>query len=71
MSTKQLFTVVTVATCILLGATAQYAAAQPDEPFRARDFDYGSRFALPDGQQPGIMWVSLSTWAIILSNAST
>jgi len=54
MSTKQLFTVVTVTTCILLGATAQYAAAQQDEPFRARDFDYGSRFALPDGQQAEI-----------------
>ena len=39
MSTKQLFRVVTVTTCILLGATAQYAAAQQDEPFRARDFD--------------------------------
>ena len=51
MSTKQLVTFVTVTTCMLLGAMAQFAVAQPDEPFRARDFDYGSRFELPDGQQ--------------------
>ena len=54
MSTKQLVTFVTVITCVLLGAMAQFAVAQPDEPFRARNFDYGSRFELPDGQQAEI-----------------
>ena len=54
MRTKQLFTIGTVTTCLLLGATAHDAAAQPDEPFRARDFDYGSRFVLPDGGQAEI-----------------
>ena len=33
---------------------AQQATAQPDAPFRAQDFDYGARFALPDGQQAEI-----------------
>ena len=50
MSTKQRVTFATVTICVLLGAVAQFAAAQQDAPFRARDFDYGSRFALPDGQ---------------------
>ena len=50
MTTKQTLTFITVATCMLLGAIAQPAAAQTDDPFRARDFDYGSRFALPDGE---------------------
>ncbi len=57
MCTKQLRTFVTVTACILLGAVAQDAAAQPvqaDPPFRAGDFDYGSRFELPDGQQAEI-----------------
>ena len=55
MTTKQLCTVVTLTICLLLGATAYHAAAQQDQPFRARDFDYGSRFALPDGQ-PAEIW---------------
>ena len=57
MSTRQLFTVVTLATSLLLGAMSQPARAQQDEPgqpFRARDFDFGSRFALPDGQSAEI-----------------
>jgi 2-keto-3-deoxy-L-rhamnonate aldolase RhmA len=55
MTTKQLFTVVTIATGLLLSATTHQAAAQQDQPFRAGDFDYGSRFALPDGQ-PAEIW---------------
>ena len=57
MYTKQLHTVVTVTAGILLGVAAQHAAAQPvqaDPPFRAGDFDYGSRFELPEGQQAEI-----------------
>ncbi len=55
MTTKKLITVVTIATGLLLGATTHQAAAQQDQPFRAGDFDYGSRFALPDGQ-PAEIW---------------
>ena len=57
MSTRQLFTVVTLATSLLLGAMSEPARAQQDEPgqpFRARDFDFGSRFALPEGQSAEI-----------------
>ena len=50
MGTKQRVTFVTVTTCVLLGAMTPLVVAQPDEPFRARNFDYGSRFELPDGQ---------------------
>ena len=35
---------------VVLGATAWHAEAQ----FRADEFDYGSRFKMPDGQQPEI-----------------
>ena len=48
---------ITVATFSLGGAIARHAAAQPaqtDAPFTAQDFDYGSRFRLPDGQQAEI-----------------
>ena len=54
MRTKQLVAFVTVTTCILSSAMAHFAVAQPNEPFRVRDFDYGSRFELPDGQQAEI-----------------
>ena len=47
MSMKQLLTSVTITTCVLMGATVRDTAAQD---FRADEFDYGSRFALPDGQ---------------------
>ena len=50
MTTKMMLTFVTVMTCVLLGATALDATAQ----FRAADFEYGSRFRLPDGTQPEI-----------------
>ena len=48
---------ITVAVGALLGATALRAeaqTAQTGERFRADDFDYGSRFKLPDGEQPEI-----------------
>lgn len=35
---------------VLAGAAPREAAAQDREPFRAADFEYGSRFALPDGE---------------------
>ena len=54
MRTRQLFVVFTVATSLLLGALSQPVAAQQDGPFRARDFDYGSRFDVPDGEAPEI-----------------
>jgi 2-keto-3-deoxy-L-rhamnonate aldolase RhmA len=54
MNTKQLITLAGFSTCILAGAMTQTVAAQGDEPFRAADFDYGSRFELPDGQQAEI-----------------
>ena len=57
MRRKPVRTFVTVAVWILVGATAQQAAAQQgqgDPPFRARDFTYGPRFELPDGQQAEI-----------------
>ena len=56
MRVTTLLTVVAVAVGVLAGGTARDAAAQAaqDEPFRAADFDYGSRFALPDGQAPEI-----------------
>lgn len=44
------FAVLTAAVGVLLGATVWHAEAQ----FRADDFDYGSRFKMPDGQQPEI-----------------
>ena len=44
------FTVLIIAFGVLLGATAWPAEAQ----FRADGFDYGSRFKMPDGQQPEI-----------------
>ena len=47
MTTKMMLTFVTVMTCVLLGATALDATAQ----FRVADFEYGSRFRLPDGTQ--------------------
>jgi 2-keto-3-deoxy-L-rhamnonate aldolase RhmA len=56
MNQKRL-TLVTVAAVVVLAAVAPHAEAQPtkpDDPFRARDFDYGSRFRLPDGQQAEI-----------------
>ncbi len=46
----QTFTVFAAVFGVLLGATAWQAEAQ----FRADEFDYGSRFRLPDGQQPTI-----------------
>ena len=50
MRITTLLTVVAVAAGFLVGGTAQDAAAQgQEEPFRAAEFDYGSRFALPDG----------------------
>ena len=58
MSTRHLLTVVTLTTSLLLGTLSQLAGAQqnePGQPFRARDFDFGSRFALPDGQ-PAEIW---------------
>ncbi len=55
MTTKRPATVVTLTTFILLGAMAQFTVAQQDAPFRALDFDYGSRFALPDGE-PAEIW---------------
>ena len=48
MRITTLLTVVAVAG-LLVGGTAQDAAAQEAEPFRASDFEYGSRFELPDG----------------------
>ena len=48
MRITTLLTVVAVAG-LLVGGTAQDAAAQEAEPFSAADFEYGSRFALPDG----------------------
>ncbi len=46
----KIFTVFAAVFGVLLGATAWQAEAQ----FRADEFDYGSRFRLPDGQQPTI-----------------
>lgn len=43
-------TAVAVAAGVLVGGTAGNAAAQEQEPFRAADFEYGSRFALPAGE---------------------
>ena len=45
-------TLLTVAAAagVLAGAVPREAAAQDPEPFRAADFEYGSRFALPDGE---------------------
>lgn len=45
-------TLLTVAAAagVLAGAAPREAAAQDPEPFRAADFEYGSRFALPDGE---------------------
>lgn len=50
-----------VLVAVVLGASvaawASSAGAQtptPEQPFRAEDFDYGSRFRLPEGQSPEI-----------------
>ena len=51
MRITTLLTVVAVAAGLLVGGAAQDAAAQGQEdPFVAAEFDYGSRFALPDGE---------------------
>ena len=44
------FTVLTLAIGMLLGVTARSAEAQ----FRAEDFEYGDRFALPEGEESQI-----------------
>ena len=49
MRITTLLTVAGVA-AVLAGAAPPEAAAQDQEPFRAADFEYGSRFALPDGE---------------------
>ena len=49
MRITTLLTVVAVAAGLLAGGAVQNAAAQEQEPFRAADFEYGSRFELPDG----------------------
>ena len=49
MRITTLLTVAGVA-AVLAGAAPREAAAQDQEPFRAADFEYGSRFALPDGE---------------------
>ena len=52
-----LLTAGAVAACALPGGTVREAGAQPaaaGQPFSAADFDYGSRFELPDGQAPEI-----------------
>ena len=48
--TRKLLTIVAVALCALLGVAAGQAAAQ----FKAEEFDYGSRFKIPDGQEATI-----------------
>ena len=51
MRITTLLTVVAVAVGLLVGGAAQDAAAQGQEdPFVAAEFDYGSRFALPEGE---------------------
>ena len=50
MKMKKLLTIATVAASLMLSVATQHADAQ----FRARDFDYGSRFKLPAGEQPEI-----------------
>jgi 2-keto-3-deoxy-L-rhamnonate aldolase RhmA len=51
MRITTLLTVVAVAAGVLVGGAAQDAAAQGQEdPFVAAEFDYGSRFALPEGE---------------------
>ena len=49
MRITTLLTVTAVAAGLLVGGAVQNAAAQEQEPFRAADFEYGSRFELPDG----------------------
>lgn len=49
MRITTLLTVAGVA-AVLAGAAPRDAAAQDQDPFRAADFEYGSRFALPDGE---------------------
>lgn len=49
MRITTLLTVAGVA-AVLAGAAPREAAAQDQDPFRAADFEYGSRFALPDGE---------------------
>ncbi len=48
--TRKMCTIVAVALCALLGVAAGQAAAQ----FKAEEFDFGSRFKLPDGQEATI-----------------
>lgn len=48
--TRKMLSTLTVALCALLGVAAGQAAAQ----FKAEDFEYGSRFKLPDGQEATI-----------------
>ena len=54
MNITMKLTITTALTSALLGLTALPATAQQGQPFRADEFDYGSRFRLPDGQQPEI-----------------
>jgi len=54
MNIKLKLTIATVLTSILPGVTALPADAQQGQPFRADEFVYGSRFRLPDGEQPEI-----------------
>ena len=57
MNTARILMLITVATFVLWGAIARHSAAQTaqtDGPFTAQDFDYGSRFRLPEGQQAEI-----------------
>ena len=54
MKTRHICNFVTFGLCLWLLALAVPTQAQQRPPFRAEDFDYGSRFALPDGQQAAI-----------------
>ncbi len=54
MKTRHIRTFVTFGLCLWLTALAVPTQAQQSTPFSAEDFDYGSRFALPDGQQAEI-----------------
>ena len=46
MNTKTLTTLITLLTCVLIGAPAHDAVAQ----FSAADFEYGDRFKMADGE---------------------
>ena len=55
MSMKRILTLMTLTACAVLAATALPAAAQQSgEGFSAADFEYGSRFEMPDGTQAEI-----------------